>query len=254
MKIEMKERFFTLVAMFAVTMAANAAIDTLTVRINGMKCEECGHKVLTVLRKVDGVGGVQFNYERRTAKIAYDNVKTSTDTIYARLAATNRYKAAPYDPSAVLRRGMGVRIDDMHCQKCVDRIMACLKTIAGVDSMSPHLDKHYVFVRYDANRTSKNNIRTSLIEIGFTPVNYYSDPKVCYAYYTLPEGAATSDAVEAVIALDGVEDVNVNPRRNSMAVTFFNDETTAEKLFQEIREAGVQAALPPDHECQEEEK
>jgi copper ion binding protein len=250
----MKERFFSLLALFVVTLAANAAIDTLSVRINGMKCEECGHKVLTVLRKVDGVGGIQFNYERRTAVIAYDNAKTCTDTIYARLAATNRYKATTYDPSAVLRRGMGVRIDDMHCQKCVDRIMTCLEKIAGIDSLSPHLDKHYVFVRYDANRTSKDIIRTSLIEIGYTPVNYYSDPKVCYAYYMLPEGAATQDAVEAVIALDGVEDVNVNPRRNSMAVTFFKDETTAEKLFQEIHEAGVEASLPPDHECQEEEK
>ena len=250
----MKERILSLLALFAVTMAANAAIDTLTVRINGMKCEECSHKVLTVLRKVDGVGGMQFNYERRTAKIAYDNAKTCPDTIYARLAATNRYKAAPYDPSAVLRRGMGVRIDDMHCQKCVDRIMSCLEKIEGIDSLSPHLDKHYVFVRYDANRTCKNTIRTSLIGIGFTPVNYYSDPKVGYAYYMLPEGAATPDAVEAVIALDGVEDVNVNPRLNSMAVTFFKDETTAEKLFQEVREAGVEAALPPEHECQEEEK
>lgn len=243
-----------LLTVFAVTLAANAAIDTLTVRINGMKCEECSHKVLTVLRQVDGVGNMQFNYERRTAKIAYDNTKTCADTIYARLAATNRYKAAPYDPSAVLRRGIGVRIEDMHCQKCVNRVLDCLKTIEGIDSMSPHLDKHYVFVRYDANRTSKTIIRESLVGIGFTPVNYYSDPKVGYAYYTLPEGAATPDAVEAVIALDGVEDVNVNPRLNSMAVTFFKDETTAEKLFQEVREAGVQAALPPDHECQEEEK
>ena len=70
-----------------------AQSDTLMVRINGMRCAECGHKVKNVLRKNPGVGALEFNYERRTAKIAYDAQKTCPDTIYSMLARTGRYAA-----------------------------------------------------------------------------------------------------------------------------------------------------------------
>ena len=42
-----------------VGMNASAA-DTLTVRINGMRCSECGHKVKNILRKNPGVGALEF--------------------------------------------------------------------------------------------------------------------------------------------------------------------------------------------------
>ena len=54
------------------------------------------------------------------------------------------------------------------------------------------------------------------------------------------------------LALDGVEDVNVNTTRKTLAVTFFNDETTADKLLDEIHKAGIDAKLPKPHECSEE--
>ena len=88
--------------------------DTLMVRINGMRCAECSHKVKNVLRKNPGVGALEFNYERRTAKIAYNAQKTCPDTIYSMLARTGRYAAKPYNPKERIGRGMGQRIADMH--------------------------------------------------------------------------------------------------------------------------------------------
>ena len=96
---------------------AVAQSDTLMVRINGMRCAECGHKVKNVLRKNPGVGALEFNYERRTAKIAYDAQKTCPDTIYSMLARTVRYAAKPYNPNERIGRGMGQRIADMHCRR-----------------------------------------------------------------------------------------------------------------------------------------
>ena len=49
----MKKWFLLALAMVA--LQAKAA-DTLTVRINGMRCSECGHKVKNILRKNPGVG------------------------------------------------------------------------------------------------------------------------------------------------------------------------------------------------------
>lgn len=242
-----------LLALAVVALQAQAA-DTLTVRINGMRCSECGHKVKNILRKNPGVGALEFNYERRTVKMAYDSKKTCVDSIYSALARSGRYAAKPYDPKAVIRRGYGQRIDDMHCQKCYNRISDRLSKVEGIDSMAPHLDKHYIFIRYDANRTDRAFIRSVINKAGYTPCNYYSSPKVQYGYYLLAPEQASDETLDAVLALDGVEDVNINKVKKTMAVTFFNDETTADKLYDEIQKAGIKAQLPKPHECTEEKK
>lgn len=228
-----------------------AAQDSVTVRIKGMRCEECAHNVMVAVKKLPGIESVRSNIERRTTTIVYNPAETCADSIEARLAATGRYKATPYSPGDTIRRGMGLRMDDMHCQKCADRIAAKLGKMEGIDSMSPHVDKHYYFIRYDANRTCKADIKEALTGLGFTPVNYYSGPKVSYAYYNIPEGQATQQTMDEVLILDGVEDVSVNPKRKSLAVTYFTEETDADKLLAAIRKAGIDAEVPAPHECKE---
>ena len=226
--------------------------DTLTVRIKGMRCEECAHKVKTVLRKDAGIGGILFNIERRTATIAYDPAVTSADSIYAHLKATGRYKASPYDPNEVIHKGIGLRMDDMHCQKCADRIIERLGKLEGVDSLAPHLDQHRFFIRYDANRTSKKDICALLLKIGYTPVSFYTDKRISYAYYLIPAEAATDETIEQVLAIDGVDDANVSKLRKSLAVTFLNTKITADELLRQIQQAGIKAVLPKPHVCSEE--
>lgn len=245
------KRIFLLTLLAAGMLSTASASDTLTVRIKGMRCDECVHKVKNTLRRDKGVGSIAFNLERRTATIAFDPAQTCSDSIKARLAATKRYKATPYDPKEVIHKGMGQRIDDMHCQKCYNRIAQRLSKLEGIDSLGPHLDKHYIFIRYDANRTCKDSIRAAINKLGYTPVNYYTSPKIAFAYYLLPAGQATQETQETVLAMDGVEDVNVNPKRNSLAVTYFNDETTADRLLQAIQQAGIKAELPKPHECKD---
>lgn len=240
-----------LFAMAAAAMLTASAADTLTVRIKGMRCEECAHKVKTVLRKDAGVGGIQFNLERRTATIAFDRTKTSADSICAHLAATKRYKASPYSPTEVIRRGYGQRMDDMHCKKCADRIISKLSEMEGIDSLAPHLDKHYMFIRYDANKTTKADIRAAINKIGYTPVNFYTSPDIAWAYYNIPAEQATQETIDNVLAIDGVEDVNANPKRKSLAVTYFTKETTAEKLLEDIQKAGIKVVVPKPHVCKE---
>lgn len=228
-----------------------AQTDSITVRIKGMRCEECAHKVKTVVKRLPGIDGITFNIERRTATIAFDRAQTCVDSIQARLAATGRYKASAYSPSDTILRGMGLRIADMHCQNCYNRISQRLKTMVGIDSMAPHLDKQYIFVRYDANRTSKAEIRRVLGELGFTPVNYYSGSKVAYAYYNIPASQVNQATIDETLIVDGVEDANVSSRQNALAVTYFTDETTAEKLAADIKAAGIDIEVPPAHECHE---
>ena len=198
---------------------ATAQTDTLTVRIKGMRCDECAHKVMKAVRALPGIESLRSNTERRS------------DTI---------------------RRGMGLRIDDMHCQNCANKIVKRLEQIEGIDSLAPHLDKHYVFIRYDANRTCKDIIRQAISELGYTPVNYYSGPKIGFAYYNIPKEQATQETIDKLLVYsEAIDDANVNTRSGSLAVTFFKDELSADQLLEATRQLGIQAEVPAPHECKE---
>ena len=231
---------------------ATAQTDTLTVRIKGMRCDECAHKVMTAVRALPGIESLLSNTERRTTTIVYDRTKTCADSIEARLAATGRYKASPYSPSDTIRRGMGLRIDDMHCQNCANKIVKRLEQIEGIDSLAPHLDKHYVFIRYVANRTCKDIIRQAISELGYTPVNYYSGPKIGFAYYNIPKEQATQETIDKLLVYsEAIDDANVNTRSGSLAVTYFKDELSADQLLEATRQLGINAEVPAPHECKE---
>ncbi|MCR4958151.1 MAG: copper ion binding protein [Prevotella sp.] len=246
----MRSLFFILCTLFSNGVAAQT--DTLTVRIKVMRCDECAHKVMTVVRQLPGIESLRSNTERRTTTIVYDRTKTCADSIEARLAATGRYKASPYSPSDTIRRGMGLRIDDMHCQNCANKIVKRLEQIEGIDSLAPHLDKHYVVIRYDANRTCKDIIREAIGELGYTPVNYYSGPKIGFAYYNIPKEQATQETIyKLLVYSEAIDDANVNTRSGSLAVTYFKDELSADQLLEATRQLGIQAEVPAPHECKE---
>ncbi len=246
-------RILTVLAALVIagSVGATDTTDTLVVRIKGMRCEECAHKVRDVLRKNKGIGRISFNLERRTAAIAFDPKQVCADTINAQLAATKRYKATPYNPAEVIRRGIGLHISDMHCDKCAQRIVKRLEQMEGIDSLAPHVDKHYVFIRYDANRTCKAAIRDAVGQLGYTPVNYYSSKDIGFAYFNIPAKAVNENTIEEALILDGVDDANVNARQKSLAITFINTETSVEKLQAELKAAGIEAVVPAPHECKE---
>jgi copper ion binding protein len=239
--------------LLTVNIGAAESSDTLTWRIKSMRCEECAHKVGTALRRNVAVEKLTFDLEKRTVTICYDGSKTCPDSIINYLRGT-RYKPSAYHPNDTIMRGIGLRMTDMHCQKCANRIAKRFANIEGIDSIGPNLDKHYVFFRYDANRTSKTDIREILSGMGFTPVNYYTSKNISFAYFNIPAEKTNDETIEAALALDGVDDANVSKRQKSLAITFVNTETNIEKLQQELKEAGIDATLPAPHECKEEQK
>ena len=246
------KKLLLLMAATLMTITMTAANEKTTLRIKGMRCEEEAHKVNTVVKQLDGIQSLDFDLEKRTVTVSYDGTLTCADSIKARLDRIGgRYKTSPYDKNEVITRGMGLQMSDMHCQNCADRIMKRLETVEGIDSMSPHLDKQYLFIRYDANKTCKADIRKTLVELGFTPVTYYTSKVISFAYFNIPTEACTEDTIEEVLAMDGVDDVNVNPRQGSLAITYVNNETSVEKLQEQIKAAGIEATLPPAHECEE---
>ena len=239
----MLKKFLSVFLFLIVANAAFAAsIDTLVVRIKGMRCEECANKVSNALRKNAGVQDLNFNLERRTVAVAFDPAKTSTDSICAILAATGRYKPSTYDPKEKIRRGMGLKAEEMKTEADVEFIKKNLYEMEGMDSVGPNLAKGYIFVRYDANKTTKAAIREKLESLGFTPVTYYTSNIISFAYFKMPAEDATEDNLEMILALDGVEDVNANPAKGSLAITYVNNQTTEEKLLSDIQAEGLKVS------------
>ncbi len=225
-----------LIALFSVLCSglSVAVADSVTLRIKAMRCEDCAHKVNKALRTNDAVENVVFNLERRTVTIDYDGQRLTQDSIKAILNATGRYKPSPYDPKEKIRRAIGLKTEELQTAEDSARVMKELWSIEGMDSVAPRLDKRYVFVRYNANKTDKATIVEKLTEAGFTPVSYYTSKVISHAYIKIPAEAATKDLVEEVLAMDGVDDANVNKKLGTLAITYVNDQTTAEKLEQQV--------------------
>jgi copper chaperone CopZ len=248
---KMKNLFLLLtIWLTASNLQAAQPTDTLTWRIKSMRCEDCAHKVNNALRKNPAIDGVSFDLEKRTVTIAYDGTRTCPDSIVNNLRGT-RYKPSPYDPTEVIHRGIGLQMADMHCQNCANRIMKRLSEVEGVDSIAPHVDKHYVFFRYDANKTTKATIREILQGMGFTPVNYYTSKDISFAYFLIPEDTDVEEAIEMALSLEAVDDANANKQKHSLAITYANKYTTEEKLLEGLRSAGIKATLPAPHTCKE---
>ena len=247
----MRKLLFLVALMAATNLQAAQPADTLVWRIKSMRCEECAHKVGTALRKNPAVESLSFDLEKRTVSVSYNATRTCPDSIMNYLRGT-RYKPSAYSKTDTIMRGMGLKMADMHCRNCANRISKRLSEVEGIDSIGPNIEKHYVFFRYDANRTSKADIREILTGMGFTPVNYYTSKNISFAYFKIPAEQVCDETIETALAIEGVDDANVSKRQKSLAITYVNTETSEEKLLEELKTAGIEAVVPAPHVCKEE--
>ncbi len=254
-----KKLLLIFTAALALTSSMNAAeaTDSLTMSIQAMHCGKCAHKVSNILRANEGIENFNIDEERRMVSVAYNPQKTCKDSIMSQLAATKRYIPKVYSADEVMPRTIKQRIADMHCRKCEQRITTRLTAMNGIDSLATDLAKHDVLIRYDANKTRKDSIRQSLIDLGFTPVDvllHHNETVkgISYAYFNIPESAANDNTVEKLMAIDGIADVCVNAKKKTLAITYADKYfATLDALLKQVRETGVEATLPPTHQCKE---
>jgi len=70
---------FTLGALFSAP--ALAGTETVTLSVPGMTCAACPITVKKALTQVDGVTGVEVNYDPREAVVSFDDTRTSIEEI-----------------------------------------------------------------------------------------------------------------------------------------------------------------------------
>lgn len=85
MKTNVSARATKLLASFALcTLAAAptwAATQTVTLSVPGMTCAACPFTVRAALSKVEGVSKTDVQFEKREAKVTFDDTKTSVQAL-----------------------------------------------------------------------------------------------------------------------------------------------------------------------------
>lgn len=142
-------------------------------------------------------------------------------------------------------------IEDMHCGNCARRISTALEHLTGVDSLDFNLDKHTFTVKYDANKTNRDNIRQAINSLGYTPVTYYDQDIVAYLYFILPEGSISNSIIGKAMEIEGVADANISTKNHSLAISYDTTEITDDKLVEELKSRDIKVEIPKPHECQE---
>ena len=236
----MKRYIIALIAFFTICGTAIAQeLTDFTFRVKGMRCEDCSYKIHKVLQPMAGIENMTFDLEKRTVTVNYNPAVIGTDSILAPLIRSQRYVPSTYNANDVIFRGYGQHLPEMKNENDAKRASEILKNVYGVDSVGANLNKTYIFIRYDANKTNKDNIRKVLLANGFTPSNYYNAEIVKYAYYSIPEGIEPEEAEGDLMDISGIDDACINPNTNKLAITYFNDETNAEKLKADIKALGI---------------
>ena len=67
----------------------DAGYATATMNIDGMKCSEmCTSKIKAAVNKIDGVAGIDINFDTKVATVSYDAEKTNTEAINKTITET----------------------------------------------------------------------------------------------------------------------------------------------------------------------
>jgi mercuric ion binding protein len=75
------QRTLVVVTLLALSGAAFAAPQTVTLSVPSMNCSACPLTVKTALQRVDGVEKVVVTYEPKEAVVTFDDAKTTVDKL-----------------------------------------------------------------------------------------------------------------------------------------------------------------------------
>jgi mercuric ion binding protein len=108
----MKKTMFTLLAVMAMTLTAQAKTVKTTFNVSG-KCELCEQRIEKAAKKVPGVLSASWNVKTQKLALVYDNKKTTPTKVQKAIAAaghdagTVKASAAAYNkiPSCCRYRG-----------------------------------------------------------------------------------------------------------------------------------------------------
>ncbi len=122
----------------------------VTLAIGGMHCAACAQTIEKALRRVKGVVEANVNFATETARVTFDPQQVEASLL---IKAVDE---AGYGARVQGRRPQRVRlrIGDMTCASCVQRIERRLKNAPGAISATVNLAAETADVTFDPTQTS----------------------------------------------------------------------------------------------------
>lgn len=62
-----------------------------------------------------------------------------------------------------------IRVQEIHCAGCENRIRTSLSALDGVQAVKPSAERNDVRISYDDSRIDEQRLRAALADLGFEP-------------------------------------------------------------------------------------
>ena len=162
-------RGFCLAALFAVgaalPLAANGQeITKATFTITGLHCPPCTRTVESSIAGAKGVSSVKVDWKSKSAKISFDETKTSAQKVAELVGATPHMMGGRMSYTAQL----ALSVPDIKDEASANAAKQALSAIEEVESVAAFPKQHTLSVRFssEGNLTSSDLI-TALEKAGF---------------------------------------------------------------------------------------
>ncbi|XP_067944060.1 copper-transporting ATPase 1-like isoform X2 [Watersipora subatra] len=145
---------------------------TVSIHVYGMTCQSCVQHIESSLADFPGLLSIKVSLEKREAKVEYlasaTNAQQIADSINS-LGFKATFSANENDAfNAEERENVTILVDGMKGESCVAKIEDSIKSKTGVCSVKVSLTYKKVEVLFDAIVTTKEDIRASLEDLGFS--------------------------------------------------------------------------------------
>ncbi|NIQ95553.1 MAG: copper-translocating P-type ATPase [Desulfuromonadales bacterium] len=147
--------------------APDAAMQTRTLRLEGMTCANCARTVEKGLGKVEGVAAVSVNFAAEKLTVTFDANALSLEDVAAEVKGLG-YRAVPEKDEENGR--LHFAVSGMTCANCAGAIEKKLAGVDGVESARVNLAAETADVAYDPQRVARTDIFDAVADAGFTPL------------------------------------------------------------------------------------
>lgn len=130
-------------------------------KISGMNCASCVHKLETGLQKTDGVQEASVNLSSEKATVYYDDSFITYQELM-KIIENLGYTAYPLHIEKII-----LPVSGMSCASCVNKIETELKKQKGIISVTANLAGEKVVVEYDSSEISLGELKNKIVGLGY---------------------------------------------------------------------------------------
>ena len=146
-----------------------------------------------------------------------------------------------------------INIGGMSCAACASRIEKMMFKLDGVDKASVNLATEKLFVEFDEQKVTIDDIKNAVTKIGFKVIE--KDSKTIAIPIDGMTCAACSSRVEKVLGkMDGIENVTVNLATEKASITYDTSIIRISNIKQKITEIGYTPLTANSSSSSDEEK